>query len=192
MSRHLVLQQSEFDALLTFLAPGREQAAEKYEDIRHTLIRYFEGHQCLPADEHVDETMDRVARRVAAGERIRSANPIRYFYGVARHVILERRKHQPVLQQSCETVAIFQATPPPHLPCLNCCLSALTPRGRELLEAYYLDSRAGLAAREGVTANALRLRVFREKQKLRTCIARCLQPIGADVRHTKYPAAKRH
>jgi hypothetical protein len=46
---------------------------------------------------------------------------------------------------------------------------------RRLLEAYYLDSRNGLAAREGLTPNALRLRVFKEKQKLRACVARCLQ-----------------
>jgi hypothetical protein len=41
--------------------------------------------------------------------------------------------------------------------------------------AYYLDDRADLAAREGITPNALRLRVFKAKQKLRACIACCLR-----------------
>jgi hypothetical protein len=34
--------------------------------------------------------------------------------------------------------------------------------------------RAELAAGLGVTPNALRLRVFKDKLKLRACIARCL------------------
>jgi hypothetical protein len=53
-----VLQQLEFDALLASLAPMREQAGEKYEFIRHGLLRYFESHRCMPAEECVDETID--------------------------------------------------------------------------------------------------------------------------------------
>jgi hypothetical protein len=175
MSKHFVLQQSQLDALLASLAPAREQAAAKYEHIRHMLLRYFEGHHCVPADEHVDETMDRVARRVAAGERIQSADPVRYFYGVAKNIIFECRKHQGVLQSARDPASLIQAAPSPHVSCLECCLRALTPGARELLEAYYLDARAGLAAREGLSPNALRLRVFKEKQKLRACMRRCLQ-----------------
>ena len=176
MSKHLVLQQGELDALLAFLAPGRrDQAAEKYEAIRSMLLRYFEGHHCIPADEHVDETMDRVARRLATGERIRSADPVRYFYGVARNVFLEYRKHQFALSRPRDPIVIAGAAPSPDLWCLNHCLREIGPRARDLLEAYYLDPRAGLAAREGVTPNALRLRVFKEKQKLRACLMNCLQ-----------------
>jgi hypothetical protein len=51
----------------------------------------------------------------------------------------------------------------------------LPPRGRHLLAAYYLEPRADLAVREGVTPNALRLRVFKEKRRLRACVVRCLR-----------------
>jgi hypothetical protein len=175
MSHLLVLRQPEFDALLEWLAPSREQAGEKYEFIRHRLLRYFEGHRCVPADEHVDETIDRVARRLARGERILSPDPVRYFYGVAKNVFLEFRKHQLSLQRPRDVPLVVESSSSSRLACVTCCLDALTPRARELLEAYYLDPRAGLAAHEGVTPNALRLRVFKEKQKLRACIARCLQ-----------------
>lgn len=175
MSKHIALEQSDLDALLASLAPSRDQAGEKYEFIRHRLLRFFEGHHCIPADEHVDETIDRVARRLAAGEQILSTDPVRYFYGVAKNVFLESRKHQSPLPPARDIPFIVESDSSSHLACVRCCLNALTPRARELLEAYYLDSRAGLATREGVTPNALRLRVFKQKRKLRACIARCLQ-----------------
>jgi hypothetical protein len=175
MAHPFVIQQPEFEALLAWLGPTRDQAGEKYELIRHQLLRYFEGHHCEPADEHVDKTIDRVAKRVAGGEQILSADPVRYFYGVAKNVFLESRKHQVASQQPRTTVFVVEPADSPHVWCLHCCLDSMTPRARDLLEAYYLDSRSGLAAREGLTPNALRLRVFKEKQKLRECVARCLQ-----------------
>jgi DNA-directed RNA polymerase specialized sigma24 family protein len=174
MSKHLVLQQSDFEALLAWLAPSRDQAGEKYEWIRHRLLRYFEGLRCIPAEEHADETMDRVARRLAGGERIQ-ADPIRYCYGVAKNVFLEYRRRRRTRQQALDLFGVLDAAASPSLSCLTSCLNGMRPSARELLEAYYLDPRAGLAAREGVTPNALRLRVFKEKQRLRACMGRCLR-----------------
>ena len=174
MSKSIVLHQSDLDALLAWLAPGREQAGEKYEFIRHRLLRYFEGRHCVPPDEYVDETIDRVARRVAAGEQIKSPDPFRYFYGVARNVCLEGRKHQPFVQRVSEAMAAVDLASPPELSYWKTCWAALTPREQELLEAYYLDVREELVAREGITPNALRLRVFKVKRKLRACISCCL------------------
>jgi DNA-directed RNA polymerase specialized sigma24 family protein len=175
MRNSFVLQHHELDTLLASLAPSRDEAGEKYEDIRRRLIRYFEGRHCVPADQYVDETIDRVAKRIAAGEHIHSVDPCRYFYGVAKNVCLEELKQRPLRPEGRPPMPILDVAPSPRLSCLNSCLSDLTPRARELLEAYYLGSRAGLAAREGITPNALRLRIFKEKQKLRTCIARCIQ-----------------
>jgi DNA-directed RNA polymerase specialized sigma24 family protein len=138
-------------------------------------MRYFEGRRCVPADEHVDETIDRVARRVAAGERIRASDPRRYFYGVARKVLLEWRKHPVYPGRGHEVSVLDQLVSSPRLFCLRCCLRSLSPGEQEILEAYYLDGRAELAAREDITPNALRLRVFKTKQKLRACISRCLR-----------------
>jgi DNA-directed RNA polymerase specialized sigma24 family protein len=174
MAHSFVLRQLEFDALLAWLAPSRDQAGEKYESIRQRLLRYFEGHHCVPADECADETIDRVAKRVAAGEQIRAADPGRYFYGVAKHVFLEWQKHQVVTQDADERVARTDGAPSMRLSCLNRCLRTLPPQDRELLEAYFREPRVELAARLRVTPNALRLRVFKGKHKLRACIARCV------------------
>ena len=46
----------------------------------------------MPPEDCADETIDRVARRLAGGERIRTGDPISYFRGVARNVWHELRK----------------------------------------------------------------------------------------------------
>ncbi|MGH8636052.1 MAG: RNA polymerase sigma factor [Burkholderiales bacterium] len=178
MSKHSVLHQSELDALLAWLSPARDQAGARYETIRRSLTRYFECRHCVPADEHVDETIDRVARRLLGGEQIRSPNPYRYFHGVAKHVFMESRRQKlreiPPPLPGC---AVISEDASPRLACLAHCLGTLPPEARELLEAYYLDPRSELPARLGITANAVRLRVFKEKHKLKSCLARCLNLI---------------
>jgi len=176
MNRHAALSQTEFEALLGWLAPGRDQAGEKYEAVRRMLTRYFEWRRCVPAEEHVDDTIDRVARRLAAGEQIRSPDPCSYFRGVARNVCFEWHKQKTQTTRKLPVnMPAASYCPSPVPPCLEQCLNALAPEGRELLEAYYLNRRAELPARLGITPNAVRLRVFKEKQKLRNCMARCLK-----------------
>ena len=173
MSRAAFLSQHELDALLAWLAPCRDQAGEKYKAIRRTLLKFFESRQCGAAEEHVDETIDRVARRVAGGERIRS-DPYRYFRGVAKKIALEYFKRRArVFDLHLLTRDALQY-PHERMRCLDDCLRSLPAQTRELLEGYYLGNRAALAATLGITPNALRLRVFKEKRKLRADIARSL------------------
>jgi DNA-directed RNA polymerase specialized sigma24 family protein len=175
MCRHSMLREWELDALLAWLAPTREQAGEKYEVIRQMLTRYFEWRHCIPAEEHADETIDRVARRLASGEQIRCTNRYRYFHGVARNICLELRKQKAHEAQLRWDVAAVPEHACPRTVCLNRCLTALSTGARELLEGYYLDGRLELAAQLGITPNAVRLRVFKEKQKLKSCITRCVK-----------------
>jgi DNA-directed RNA polymerase specialized sigma24 family protein len=177
MSQAFRLGQVELDALLAWLAPCREQAGEKYEAIRRDLLRFFASRRCGAVEEHVDDTIDRVARRVAGGEQIRS-DPQWYFRGVAKKVFLESFKRRgrvcdlpPLLHDAS---AYLRDRTRGHTDCLR----SLPDHSRELLEGYYLDDRVALAATLGITPNALRLRVFKEKKKLRAEI------------HRKYPAAK--
>ena len=173
MSRTAFLSQQELDALLAWLAPCRDQAGEKYEAIRRTLLKFFESRQCGAAEEHVDETIDRVARRVAGGERIRS-DPSRYFRGVAKKISLEYFRRRARIFDVHLLTREARQYPHERTRCLDECLRSLPAHTRELLEAYYLDNRAALAATLGITPNALRLRVFKEKQKLRAALARYL------------------
>jgi hypothetical protein len=170
MARAGHLSQTELDALLAWLAPCREQAGEKYEAIRRTLLKFFKSRKCEAAEERVDETIDRVARRIAGGELVR-VDPSRYFRGVARKISLESFKRR-ARNFDLHHLALSAVQYPHERPrSLDACLRALPAQTRELLEGYYLGDRAALAATLGITPNALRLRVFKEKRKLRAEIA---------------------
>jgi DNA-directed RNA polymerase specialized sigma24 family protein len=173
MSRAALLSQQEFDALLRWLAPCRDRAGEKYEAIRRALLKFFESRQCGAADEHVDETIDRVARRVAAGELILAA-PYQYFRGVAKKISLECFKRRARVFDPHLLAPDALQDPHERARCLDECLRSLPAHARALLEGYYLGNRAALAATLGITPNALRLRVFKEKRRLRASIARRL------------------
>jgi hypothetical protein len=76
------LTQEAFDRLLTSFDVDRECAGEQYVKIRNKLISYFECRDCPFPEDHADETMNRVARKLESGEEIR--DPASYVYGVAR------------------------------------------------------------------------------------------------------------
>ena len=84
-----VLDEKAFDGLLISLSTDREKAAEIYEEIRCKLITFFEFRHCLFPQEQVDETINRVARRIVEGEIIHASDVTTYFYGVARNVLRE-------------------------------------------------------------------------------------------------------
>src|SRR5436305_1633088 len=81
------LTQEAFDRLLAALGEDRQSAGEKYLEIRSNLLRFFEWRGCPFPEDHADETMNRVAKRLAEGEEIR--NPSGYCTGVARLLLLE-------------------------------------------------------------------------------------------------------
>ena len=177
MSRTAHLSQVELDALLAWLAPCRDQAGEKYEAIRRDLLKFFSSRNCGSADEHVDETIDRVARRVAGGEQIR-ADPYRYFRGVAKNIYLEYFKRRARLFELSPLISDALQYPHERARGLADCLRSLPDHARDLLEGYYLDDRASLAATLGISPNALRLRVFKEKRRLRAEIARSVRTVA--------------
>src|SRR5262245_7835233 len=84
-----VLTHQALDTLLQQLDPDRERAAEKYEQIRQRLIKLFRWRGCLRFEEYTDSTIDRVARRVAGGLEVQSANVYALFHGVALNLLKE-------------------------------------------------------------------------------------------------------
>ena len=65
----------------------RESGSEKYLEIRSNLTRFFEWRGCSFPEDHADETINRIAKKVAEGEEI--LNPSGYAMGVARLLLLE-------------------------------------------------------------------------------------------------------
>src|SRR5436190_23726711 len=88
MERELTAEA--FAKLLDRLDADWERAGEKYEDLRRTLVRFFEWRGAPFPEEHTDETFNRVARRLDEGVEIKNVGG--YCYEVARLVHLEALK----------------------------------------------------------------------------------------------------
>ena len=187
MKRELTTQA--FIRLLERLGDNEEQAAKKYEDLRHTLIRSFEWRGAPFPEEHADETFNRLARKLDEGVEIRNVSE--YAYSVARLVWLEalkgdHKRNTPLDEIQHEPVAIDtlseKAEKEVRLNCLDDCLDALPPDSRDLIMEYYVDEKRGridrrrdLAQRLGLRRDALANRSQRLRDKLEQCVTRCLK-----------------
>src|SRR5437870_12644858 len=84
------LTSEAFAKFLACLDADGQRAGEKYEDLRRTLIRFFEWRGAPFPEEHADETFNRVARKLGEGVQIKNVGG--YCYEVARLVHLEALK----------------------------------------------------------------------------------------------------
>lgn len=184
------LTREGFEALLTLLDPDRDRAGEKYEALRRRLLKFFEWKGARGAEEMADETLDRVCRRIAAGEAIRAEDPGQYALGVARNVLREswkRDARQPVEGLGDpDRVAAFGGSGEAELvdrrfECLQSCLAALPSETARLVLEYYgggggsrILQRRGLATTLGIAGSALRLRLHRIRSRLEGCVSRCM------------------
>lgn len=180
---------NDFDQLLDWLHPDRDQAGRKYEDIRRRLIRIFMHRGCTTAEDLADETIRRVTRKVREirGDYSPDGDPALYFYGVARYVFLEylKRRPEPTLPPTDNDGDDDEDTER-GLRCLERCLARLTPQNRELILEYYqysehakIERRRELARRLGLALNALRIRAHRIRAELKKCVRQCLEEAAA-------------
>src|SRR6266508_987851 len=138
----VALTAEGFEKLLSAFSSDRESAGEQYELVRLKLVRYFELRMCPNPDDLADEAIDRVARRLAEGERIASPEIMRYVYGVARNVLLESWKTQTRRQRSLAAVPPMEAESVDverQAACLRRCLERAQAENRDLLLQYYRD-----------------------------------------------------
>jgi DNA-directed RNA polymerase specialized sigma24 family protein len=170
------LTRGALTGLLVRLDEDPIAAGERYEQLRRALLKFFSWHQTPEAESAVDETLDRLARRLAAGHPI--ADVPAFAYGVARLVRLERQRQAAMLTGDERLLA--QAARPQaddievKAASLQRCLDELPERERDLILGYYvgtgrerIDGRARLAAALGLSENALRHRAQRLRDRLR-------------------------
>ena len=174
------LEQADFERLLAWLDDDRERAGARYEQIRWRLITIFAARNCPVPEELADETIDRVARRVADIEASYTGDRALYFFGVANNVHHEFLK-KPAPPETPTTIDEADEREQRHH-CLEQCLGRLPGDAREMLLRYYsqekqakIDLHKEMAGEFGITINTLRLRVLRLKEKLQPCVKRCLE-----------------
>ena len=180
------LTQDAFDKLLLTLGGGdREGGSEKYLEIRSNLIRFFEWRGCAFPEDHADETINRMARKVADGEEI--LNPSGYAMGIARLLLLEifksQQREQSALAEIGNASEAYTVSDDgeERVTCLRSCLQTLSTDNRELILQYYqgeksekIRNRKRLMERLRIPVNTLRMRALRLRERLQGCVEECL------------------
>jgi DNA-directed RNA polymerase specialized sigma24 family protein len=187
------LTAESFTRLLNCLDADREKAGEKYEDLRRTLIRFFEWRGAPFPEEHCDEAFNRIGRKLDEGIEIKNLSA--YSYEVARLIFLETTRGADSKRLSLESVKVGPvasnmteelAEKELRLTCLDHCLRTLPGESAELILEYYryekrgqVESRRELADRFGLRREALANRVHRLRDKLQHCVSVCLRKKSA-------------
>ncbi len=182
-----------FARLLAVLDDDPVRAERRFRDLRRRLVGLFEWRGCRFPEDLVDETIERVAGRLAGGLTIEAKDPYRYFCGVAFRVFKETVREQSRREQAVERLgrepplAETEPADDERLVCLERCLAALAPAKRELILGYYQgEKRAKIEARRrltevlGISAGTLRLRALRQREKLEGCVTKCLRGAGGE------------
>jgi DNA-directed RNA polymerase specialized sigma24 family protein len=192
MEINIVLTKDALERLLLHLDQDRERAGEKYETLRLGLVRFFEWRGCAFPEDHADEAIDRVARKIVQGEEIRNIQS--YTAAVARFVLMEiikqrEKQHAALNQLPHEPAQPELPGDDARLECVRRCLQALAPESSRLVISYYQDEgrnkievRKKLAQQLGISPQTLRMRLQRLRAKLEECVGECLgqEPAESD------------
>lgn len=197
------ISSSDFERLLERLDPERNRAGEKYEDLRWILIQFFDWNSFVHAEDLADETLNRVARKLAEKEILDVGA---YAWAVAKNI-----RHE-VQNKTRRLVAISElpdsGTSLAHdadtereiqdlidkqrqLECMERCLQRLPKEERELFLAYHNPqgnpslARQRLAADCALTIGALRIKMIRLREKLQKCTERCTASVWQNSRYTQ-------
>lgn len=189
LKKDWVPTQAAFRQFLSWLDEGVDSGGEKYLEMRRRLAAYFDRRNCLSADELADETLNRIARKLEELGTISDTPPARYCYITARFVFLEsirRTGRDPSAPNGRRADPAFLVARPADpdaaerqrlLDCLERCLQALPQWDRQVILEYYRGEqrakilrRREMAARLGLTVNALSIRACRIRDKLETCV----------------------
>jgi DNA-directed RNA polymerase specialized sigma24 family protein len=178
------LSEDAFSLLLARLNADRAQAGEEYEKLRARLIYFFERKGCRIPAELGDETINRVARKIAEGYEIKDL--FKFSSGVARLVLLEhwddpKRNWEELDERLSLPEFDDREFDDQQLECMKKCLQNLAPRERDLMIRNCTTNTNGkmeMAMALGLTINALRLRVFRIRMRLHECYQECIRKLS--------------
>ena len=190
----LISNEQSFRQLLSFLDPDAERAGARYERLREKLIRSFERRRCWQADLVADRTFRRV-EELLQRKNFDGPNEGRngFVMEVGRRVLSEwwdENKGQappaaPPIESPSDSKNSWQLQI--QIQIYDLCKSRLPDGDRTFLEHYFRrlsqgegnlkDMRRDMAARQGISLGALRVRIHTIRAKLEAsclCCARCL------------------
>ncbi len=188
------LPDNAFQLLLARLDADEASAAAKYEELRLKLSKFFVWKGCPESnsDTLADGTLDRVAAKLAQGTEIKSIKA--YTCETGRYIWLEYRRKNKEDNFGEETPEIpvfpdFPEDPDVRIACLRSCLVEVSSNDsdRMLILGYYdtenvakiKDQRKTLAEKLGLTANTLKVKASRLRDRLEKCINDCVRKRAA-------------
>ncbi len=184
------ITKEDFGTLLKWFSSDEKIAAEKYEEIRDGLIRYFHFKGCSDPINLTDETFNRVTNKINSLDLSKDVKKITIFYGFAYNIYreylrdLERNEIELipdiVFQEGSNEITELNEENN-LLECLENCLNELDENDKKIVIKYYnkekkekIELRKELAEQLELTANALHVKVHRLKASLKKCINKCL------------------
>lgn len=186
MKKNKNITPEDFENLLNWLSPDREQAGEIYEDLRRGLIRFYRYRGCSECDLLADETFNRVARKVSEFRTDKEEKTIGYIYGFAKKIAAEYHNKRKKLEfaesfrafgKEIEESADFSDL---QIKCLRECLARMSNEESQLILNYYQETgglkkelRKKMAEQFDLTLAGLHTKVHRLKKTLRSCIDKC-------------------
>jgi DNA-directed RNA polymerase specialized sigma24 family protein len=183
MRKKIEITQEDFDGLLGWLSSDVEEAGKKYEEIRNGLIRFFYYRGSPDAESLADETINRVAAKLAGTKFDENFKLASYFYSFAAKIYLEDYKHRKKFVYEREDLAVLPPSKEnnPGVACLERCLAKHPVEERTLLIKYYgfgkserAEQRRLLAAERNINILFLHTKISRLKKVLRVCLRKCL------------------
>jgi len=185
-----VLKQEEFDGLLGLFSEDREEAGVIYEEMRNSLVRFFESRDCRDADMLADETLFRVASKAHTFDPTRHTRTSSFIFGFASKILLEYSRDPQKLRITYDRWVQSALTEPAKdndtdeeaegMECLRKCLGEMSVEDRDLMITYYgkekqekIASRKLMAERLGIKMETLHMRVHRLRESLKKCMKRC-------------------
>ena len=189
MKKDQILTQQEFDDLLNWLSADREKAGEIYLSVSDGLTRYFRINGCSDSQSLVDETINRVARKINTIDISDGYKLITVFYGFAKNVYFEylAQARRSPLTLDLERLPPYaspktEGDSDPRFNCLDHCVNGLQEKESQLVMAYFekdrgekVEARRELAQRLNISIGNLHLRIHRLKDTLRACLEDCLE-----------------
>ncbi len=176
----LALKQSPHQKLLDAFGPDPEQAELRFAQLRQRLIYFFAARRLPFAEDLADEAIERCARRVSEGAPLQSTVEA-FALGIARNLEREQWK-RPAPASLPAHLAAPASSPEVSIlsQCLDECLQQLSTSERSSILRFYsatggekIRQRQLLAAELQVDANALRVRMYRLRQRLESCVRAC-------------------
>ena len=179
MKKDWELSQAQFETLLSWLSEDREKAGGKYEEIRESLVRFFDLKGCSDSQTLADETINRLIAKIHTLELNTNVKPITIFFGFAKNVYLENLRTKE--NQLDPDFNNFFDKPKDesnnYLDYLRECLENRPVAEREFILNFYakdkrekIEQRRKLAEKLEIAVGTMNVRVHRIRLSLQKCI----------------------